>query len=207
VRRPARLHGPSLACAAVALLACGGRAGLLDGTADPPSAPDASLEASPEGASPVGSSTPPPEGSAPEASSPLVTAPEDEASTPPPSDPCATMPPIPCSGGGYQYCVAGSYSACPTRCGVCVPGSSRVCFIGYCKAWGTQTCSQDGLSFGVCQEGTPPAACASTADTDKVSPALEQCCIDNGYCCQDLFDLNGNGSTTDQAGSCSGTSC
>jgi hypothetical protein len=200
VRRPARLHSPSLVGAlAAVLLACGGRAGLLDGLA--PEA-DASLEA----AAPAVSSTPPP--MVPEASPPLASAPEAEASSPPPvSDPCATMPPIPCPGGGYQYCVAGDYSACPMRCGVCVPGSSRVCFIGYCKAWGTQTCGSDGLSFGACQEGSPPSQCASAADSDKASAALEQCCVDAGYCCEDLFDLNGNGSTTDQVGSCSGTSC
>jgi len=188
----------------LACLACGGRAGLLDGTPEQASGLDASLEAAPA----VGPSTTSPEASPPEASSPLATAPDDEASSPlAPPDPCATMPPIPCSGGGYEYCVAGHYSACPARCGACVPGSSRVCFIGYCKAWGTQTCSSDGLSFGACQEGSPPAQCASTADSDKASPALEQCCIDSGNCCQDLFDLNGNGSTTDQIGNCSGTSC
>src|SRR5580704_2240208 len=46
-----------------------------------------------------------------------------------PIDPCANMPPIPCPGGGYEYCVAGQYSACPQRCGVCIPGSQQVCFI------------------------------------------------------------------------------
>ncbi len=117
------------------------------------------------------------------------------------------MPPVPCPGGGYAYCVAGHYSECPKRCAACVPGSSRVCFITYCKSWGVQTCAADGLSFGVCEESEPPSQCAGTAEGDKASPALEQCCIDSGNCCQDLFDLNGDGNTSDQVGSCSGTTC
>jgi hypothetical protein len=122
-------------------------------------------------------------------------------------DPCADKPPVPCPGGGFEYCVAGHYSECPKRCAACVPGSTRVCFITYCKSWGVQTCASDGLSFGVCEESSPPAQCGSTADSDKASPALEQCCIDSGNCCQDLYDLNGNGDTSDQVGNCTGTTC
>jgi len=103
--------------------------------------------------------------------------------------------------------VAGHYSQCPKRCAACVPGSTRVCFITYCKAWGAQTCAADGLSFGVCEESSPPDQCAPAADGDKATPALEQCCIDSGHCCQDLFDLNGNGDTSDMVGNCSGTTC
>jgi hypothetical protein len=39
------------------------------------------------------------------------------------------------------------------------------------------------------------------------SAALEQCCIDHGGCCRDDWDLNHNGSTTDQIGNCSGVTC
>jgi hypothetical protein len=124
-----------------------------------------------------------------------------------PIDPCANMPPIPCPGGGYEYCVAGQYSACPQRCGVCIPGSQQVCFISYCRSWGIQTCAADGLSFGYCQEESPPSQCGSIADQDHESAALEQCCIDNGYCCQDQFDLNGNGMTGEPVGQCSGVTC
>jgi hypothetical protein len=117
------------------------------------------------------------------------------------------MPPVPCPGGGSKYCVAGHYSECPKRCSVCVPGSSRVCFITYCKSWGTQTCTADGLSFGYCQEQNPPSQCQSLDGDAKPTPALEQCCIDSGRCCQDLFDLNHNGDTSDLIGNCTGTSC
>jgi hypothetical protein len=125
----------------------------------------------------------------------------------PPEDPCANKPPIPCPGGDFQYCVAGEYSACPQRCGLCIPGSEQVCFISYCHNWGIQTCTADGLAFGYCQEQSPPSACESIADNDKASAALEQCCIDNGYCCDDQFDLNGNGTTGEPIGQCSGVTC
>jgi hypothetical protein len=128
-----------------------------------------------------------------------------EATAPPPPDPCAGMPAVPCPAGGYQYCVAGHYSECPKRCGLCVPGSTRVCFMTYCWRWGTQTCAADGLSFGFCKEHSPPSQCASIAQQDKTSPELEQCCIDNGYCCEDLFDLNGDGNNGDLIGSCGKT--
>src|SRR5579862_8083617 len=101
------------------------------------------------------------------------------------ADPCAAMPPVPCPGGGHSYCVNGTYSECPKRCGICVPGSERVCFIAYCTRWGTQVCSSDGLSFGSCQEHGIPPKCAPIADQYGRSAELEQCCIDNGYCCED----------------------
>ena len=88
-----------------------------------------------------------------------------------------------------------------------MPGSTRVCFISYCNSWGVQTCAADGLSFGVCRETPPPAQCDSIAKENKSSPALEQCCLDSGGCCEDVYDLNGNGNTSEQIGRCSGTSC
>jgi hypothetical protein len=136
-------------------------------------------------------------------------APPVEAAAPPtpPADPCADLPPIPCPGGGYKYCVAGSYSDCPKRCSVCVPGSRRVCLIAYCNYWGTQTCTADGQSFGYCVEGSVPPLCQAIADASHSSPALEQCCLDHGYCCKDTFDLNHNGDTGDQIGQCSSVTC
>jgi hypothetical protein len=125
----------------------------------------------------------------------------------PAPDPCANRPPVPCPGGGFQYCVAGSYSACPQRCNVCIPGSHRVCFLGYCNHWGTQTCTSDGMSFGYCQEDSPPSACDSLAKADHKSAALEQCCIDNGFCCADDFHLGGGPAGAQQVGRCGSVSC
>ncbi|HEY3233878.1 MAG TPA: hypothetical protein VGJ84_04145 [Polyangiaceae bacterium] len=116
-------------------------------------------------------------------------------------------PPIPCPGGGFRYCVAGQLSACPTRCEVCMPGSERVCFNTYCKYWGTQRCSADGKSFSKCLEQDPPPECASVALTQQDSPELEQCCLDNGYCCLDTHDLNKNGNSTEMLGQCESVVC
>jgi len=116
--------------------------------------------------------------------------------------------PIPCPGGGYRYCVAGRMSDCPTRCAVCVPGGQRVCFISYCSYWGLQACASDGQSWGYCVEQRPvPSACSSVASNKKHSPETEQCCIDNGFCCLDEFDLNGNGDKTEMLGRCGDLLC
>jgi hypothetical protein len=177
------LHGSSLALGLV-LLACGGRTPLgALGSESFVAGDDASLDA-------TGPSNVP-----------------DVVEAAPDSDPCAGMPPVPCPGGGYQYCANGHYGECPKLCGLCVPGSTRVCFMTYCWRWGTQTCAADGLSFGFCQEHAPPSQCSSIAGEYGASPELEQCCIDNGYCCEDRFDLNGDGNTGDQIGRCTATSC
>jgi len=194
VLRPAHLQGLSLLVAATAALLTGcSRTELFLDDGLPLSVQDAAADDASDG------------GLAEDSADVSVPVPPEAA---PPPDPCANMPPIPCPGGGYEYCVAGAYSACPQRCSVCVPGSQEVCFITYCHAWGIQTCAADGLSFGYCQEESRPSVCASAGgNQDQASAALEQCCIDNGYCCQDQFDLNGNGTTGEPIGQCSGVTC
>ncbi|HEV8244209.1 MAG TPA: hypothetical protein VGP93_00435 [Polyangiaceae bacterium] len=117
------------------------------------------------------------------------------------------LTPIPCPGGGARYCVAGALSACPERCEVCLPGSERVCFHSFCTFWGVQSCAADGRSFGACREQEPPAECASIARSKKDSPELEQCCIDNGYCCLDSHDLDQDGNKSELIGVCDEVSC
>jgi hypothetical protein len=114
---------------------------------------------------------------------------------------------VPCPNGGERYCVAGQMSACPKVCDVCRPGSRRVCFISYCTYWGAQTCAADGRSFGLCRESQVPPECASIAKSKKKSRELEQCCIDNGYCCQDEFDLDGDGDRGEMLGRCGAVTC
>ena len=53
----------------------------------------------------------------------------------------------------------------------------------------------------------PPAACKDVANKMMRSPELEQCCIDNGFCCVDEFDLNGNGDRTEMLGRCEAVTC
>lgn len=117
------------------------------------------------------------------------------------------VPPIPCEGGGAQYCVSGAFSLCPDRCEVCMPGSERVCFISYCKFWGSQTCAADGKGWGKCREDDPPSECKAVADEEKYSKALEQCCLDAGYCCVDTFDLDGDGDSKEMIGACDEVQC
>jgi hypothetical protein len=118
------------------------------------------------------------------------------------------IPPIPCPGGGFRYCMGGQTSDCPTPCAVCKPGGKRVCFISYCTYWGTQTCASDGQSWSYCVEQKPvPKACADVAADKKRSPATEQCCLDSGFCCVDEFDLNGNGDKTELLGRCEDVLC
>jgi hypothetical protein len=117
------------------------------------------------------------------------------------------LAPIPCPNGGNRYCVAGQLSECPRVCDVCRPGSGRVCFISYCTYWGAQTCASDGRSFGLCHESPVPPECEAIAKSKKKSPELERCCIDNGYCCLDEYDLNGNGDRGEMLGRCGGVTC
>jgi len=115
--------------------------------------------------------------------------------------------PVPCPGGGSRYCVAGRWSACPERCDVCVPGSQRVCFISYCLYWGVQTCAADGKGFGSCREQRPPAECNDVARDHHNSRELEQCCLDNGYCCVDEHDIDNDGDHSEFLGRCDEVLC
>jgi hypothetical protein len=117
------------------------------------------------------------------------------------------VPPEACPGGGFRYCVAGKLSSCPKSCQVCVPGSVRICQNSYCTFWGEQECTADGQGFGPCREGTPPPACAAIAAKQQDSPELEQCCIDDGYCCIDSHDLDGDGDRHEMIGACEGVRC
>jgi hypothetical protein len=117
------------------------------------------------------------------------------------------VPAIGCPGGGSRYCVGGRFSACPRRCDVCMPGSQRVCFVNYCTYWATQRCSSDGMSMGPCVEREAPPECIEIARATHDSPELEQCCIDNGHCCRDEHDLDGDGDRSESLGACDGVTC
>jgi hypothetical protein len=115
--------------------------------------------------------------------------------------------PVPCPDGGFSHCIAGVMSECPTQCDTCMPGSKTICFVSYCYYWGVQTCHGDGKSLSGCVEEPPPRACREIAQKHQKSRQLQQCCIDEGYCCKDDFDLDNDGSTQDYVGNCSEVLC
>ncbi|HEY6729365.1 MAG TPA: hypothetical protein VI197_35385 [Polyangiaceae bacterium] len=117
------------------------------------------------------------------------------------------LPPVACADGGFSYCVRGAMSECPRECQTCMPGSETICFVSYCYFWGVQTCSGDGKSLSGCIEEPPPSACTDIARDHQKSRQLEQCCIDEGYCCKDDFDLDHDGDTRDYVGNCSEVIC
>jgi hypothetical protein len=117
------------------------------------------------------------------------------------------LPAEACPGGGFRFCVAGRLSECPRRCDVCVPGSGRVCQNSFCSFWGEQECAADGQGFGNCREAEPPPECATTAKKFENSKELEQCCLDNGYCCLDQHDLDGDGDRREMLGACGDIAC
>jgi hypothetical protein len=117
------------------------------------------------------------------------------------------LPAQSCPGGGFRFCVAGRLSECPKRCEVCVPGSGRVCQNPFCTFWGEQECAADGQGFGNCREADPPPECAGVARKHQQSSELEQCCIDNGYCCLDEHDLDRDGDRHEMLGACRDIAC
>lgn len=117
------------------------------------------------------------------------------------------LPAQACPGGGFRFCVAGRLSECPRRCDVCVAGSVRICQNSFCSFWGEQECAGDGQGFGNCREAEPPPECAATARKFEDSRELEQCCVDNGYCCLDQFDLDGDGDRREMLGACGDVLC
>lgn len=117
------------------------------------------------------------------------------------------LPPVPCPDGGFSYCVRGTMSECPRECDICVPGSETICFVSYCYFWGVQTCAGDGKSLSGCIEEHPPSNCEGIARDHQKSRQLEQCCIDEGLCCKDDFDLDHDGDTGDYVGNCSEVTC
>jgi len=185
------------------------------GGSSPEPLPDASTAGMPADAA-ADSPTPP------DAMDPTVPPDPDDPDEPPPCMPVAEtcngrdddcngqvdeLPGEPCPGGGFRYCVAGRFSECPRSCEVCVPGSVRICQNSYCTFWGEQECAADGQSFGPCRESHPPPRCAGIARREHASPELEQCCIDDGYCCLDQHDLDHDGNRREMLGACDGVRC
>jgi hypothetical protein len=90
--------------------------------------------------------------------------------------------------------------------GCCVPGAERYCEDPGYPIWGTQRCLDDGVSWGPCDEiAMPPSPCDELAGW--YSPAAEECCVRSGFCCLDMWDLDGDGDTWESLGNCVDVIC
>ncbi len=88
---------------------------------------------------------------------------------------------------------------------LCVAGAWRYCDTPtYCR-WGVQHCNPSGMSWGACIETSLPAACAPI--DGWYSPDAEACCIEQGFCCQDMWDLDMDGDTWESLGDCTDILC
>lgn len=94
---------------------------------------------------------------------------------------------------------------CPAGGCICVPGSERYCDTPMYSRWGTQTCNDDGLRWGSCDEIPVPSICSHV--DPWYSPSAIECCVDSGFCCQDMYDSDGDGEIWDSIGSCNGITC
>ena len=66
--------------------------------------------------------------------------------------------------------------------------------------WGLQYCASDGTVWERCDEVVIPTQCA--AIDYWYSPAAQACCVDNGFCCQDVWDLDGDDNVIEELGDC-----
>lgn len=94
-------------------------------------------------------------------------------------------------GGGTDDCL-------------CVAGAWRYCDTPtYCR-WGIQHCAPSGLRWGACVETSPPVECNGES---WYSPEAETCCVEQGFCCQDMWDLDMDGDTWESLGDCTDIVC
>ena len=115
------------------------------------------------------------------------------------------IPPEPCEDGGAQRCVMGTWSECPYAVTTaCSPGAVRQCFDAYCTGWGIQVCASDGSGFGNCGESTAPRDCEDEYGWAPSDRSTGECCIAQGLCCQDSWDIDGDGDRSDSVGTCYG---
>ena len=89
---------------------------------------------------------------------------------------------------------------------VCRPGAVRFCDTPVMCRWGIQECNDATLDWGPCIETTSiPMECV--AIDGWYSPGAERCCINGGHCCQDMWDIDGDGDTWESLGDCTDITC
>ena len=89
---------------------------------------------------------------------------------------------------------------------ICNEDSWRYCDEPEFCLWGRQYCLPGGLEWGPCEEILDiPESCASVEEW--YSPSAERCCIENDFCCQDMWDLDHDGDTWESLGNCEELIC
>jgi len=115
--------------------------------------------------------------------------------------------PIPdggCAAGAVECCGDGSDDDCDTETdesdcrphGACASGTLRHCDAGTEWGWGLQRCPASGDAWGACTEDAPAPGCGLTG----VVGWDPNCCNLSGACCEDTWDADADGRTTDSYG-------
>ncbi len=113
-----------------------------------------------------------------------------------------SLPEIP----GWDCWYVGDFLVCessddrmPSEC--CIPGAWRYCVTNDFGRWGIHYCEESGEFWGPCSEITSiPAECAHI--DSWFSPMAEACGVENGFCCQDTWDLDHDGDFGEALGDC-----
>ncbi len=100
-----------------------------------------------------------------------------------------------CEDDGSPYTITGE---------CCIPGAWRYCSTEH-ALWGIHYCEEDGEAWGVCSEVTIPADCVHV--DGWFSPDIEACCIEQGFCCQDTWDLDADEDLWESLGDCTDIVC
>ena len=104
-----------------------------------------------------------------------------------------------CDEFGRRTCVDGEWTDCH-ECTVCIPGSRRFCDTPSHDNWGEQICNDDGDGWGECYEISAPSGCEGYVYD-------QHCCLEEGHCCQDWQDFDGDGDYNDTVGACDDIIC
>jgi hypothetical protein len=105
--------------------------------------------------------------------------------------------------GDRQESVGACEETLCARC-ECDEGMTRYC--GSWEGWGIQECVEDALgwTWGPCNHNVPPEVCSSSMYYDV---SAERCCVDNGFCCADANDIDGDNDYGESQGLCPEPEC
>lgn len=91
---------------------------------------------------------------------------------------------------------------------VCTPGSWRYSVDdgGYGSLWAIPYCNEDGSGWGRTYE-IPAIPEPCDLIDHWYSPPAQECCIEQGWCCQDMWDMDSDGDIWESLGRCPDPIC